>query len=74
MVTTTTATGQPSATAGRNVLDELDKRVPTSFIWSLTLLATLGRCDRVSLSGAGRATDRAVWQSCRCRRDNRRLP
>src|SRR5262245_32822353 len=42
MVTTTTATGQPSATAGRNVLDELDKRVPTSFIWSLTLLATLG--------------------------------
>jgi SP family arabinose:H+ symporter-like MFS transporter len=25
-----------------NVLSELDKRVPTSFLWSLTLLATLG--------------------------------
>ena len=30
------------ATSGRNVLAELDKRVPTSFYWSLTLLATLG--------------------------------
>src|SRR5215475_10098106 len=30
------------ATRGRNVLAELDKRVPTSFYWSLTLLATLG--------------------------------
>jgi hypothetical protein len=29
------------ATSGRNVLTELDKRVPTSFYWSLTLLATL---------------------------------
>src|SRR5215469_10471147 len=29
-------------TRGRNVLAELDKRVPTSFYWSLTLLATLG--------------------------------
>jgi hypothetical protein len=25
-----------------NVLDALDRRVPTAFIWSLTLLATLG--------------------------------
>src|SRR6266576_1012618 len=30
------------ATSGRNVLAEPDKRVPTSFYWSLTLLATLG--------------------------------
>ena len=30
------------ATSGRNVLAALDKRVPTSFYWSLTLLATLG--------------------------------
>jgi hypothetical protein len=30
------------ATSGRNVLAELDQRVPTSFYWSLTLLATLG--------------------------------
>jgi MFS transporter, SP family, arabinose:H+ symporter len=30
------------ATSGRNVLAELDKRVPTSFYWSLTVLATLG--------------------------------
>ena len=30
------------ATSGRNVLAELDKRVPTSSYWSLTLLATLG--------------------------------
>ena len=30
------------ATSGRNVLAELDKRVPTSFYWSLTLLATPG--------------------------------
>src|SRR5438270_3104355 len=30
------------ATSGRNVLAELDKRVPTSFYWSLTLLATIG--------------------------------
>src|SRR5690349_19939192 len=29
-------------TSGRNVLAELDQRVPTSFYWSLTLLATLG--------------------------------
>jgi MFS transporter, SP family, arabinose:H+ symporter len=29
-------------TRGRNVLAELDMRVPTSFYWSLTLLATLG--------------------------------
>jgi SP family arabinose:H+ symporter-like MFS transporter len=29
-------------TRGRNVLAELDQRVPTSFYWSLTLLATLG--------------------------------
>ena len=29
-------------TRGRNVLAELDERVPTSFYWSLTLLATLG--------------------------------
>jgi sugar porter (SP) family MFS transporter len=29
-------------TRGRNVLSELDQRVPTSFYWSLTLLATLG--------------------------------
>ncbi len=27
---------------GTNVLSELDRKVPTSFIWSLTLLATLG--------------------------------
>jgi hypothetical protein len=27
---------------GTNVLTELDRTVPTSFIWSLTLLATLG--------------------------------
>jgi SP family arabinose:H+ symporter-like MFS transporter len=27
---------------GTNVLTELDRKVPTSFIWSLTLLATLG--------------------------------
>ena len=27
---------------GRNVLTELDRKVPTSFLWSLTLLATLG--------------------------------
>jgi SP family arabinose:H+ symporter-like MFS transporter len=27
---------------GRNVLAELDQRVPTSFYWSLTLLATVG--------------------------------
>ena len=30
------------ATSGRNVLAEPDKRVPTSFCRSLTLLATLG--------------------------------
>src|SRR5215470_1947937 len=30
------------ATSGRNVLAELDKRVPTSFYWSLTILATIG--------------------------------
>jgi MFS family permease len=30
------------ATSRRSVLAELDKRVPTSFYWSLTLLATLG--------------------------------
>ena len=30
------------ATSGRNVLAEPDKRVPTSFCQSLTLLATLG--------------------------------
>src|SRR5438270_6416720 len=30
------------ATSGRNVLAELDKRVPNSFYWSLTLLATIG--------------------------------
>lgn len=29
-------------TGGRNVLADLDKRVPTSFYWSLTLLATIG--------------------------------
>jgi sugar porter (SP) family MFS transporter len=29
-------------TGGRNVLAELDQRVPTSFYWSLTLFATLG--------------------------------
>jgi SP family arabinose:H+ symporter-like MFS transporter len=29
-------------TRGRNVLAELDRQVPTSFYWSLTLLATLG--------------------------------
>ena len=31
-----------SQTSGRNVLAELDGRVPTKFYWSLTLLATLG--------------------------------
>jgi sugar porter (SP) family MFS transporter len=30
------------ASGRRNVLAELDKRVPTSFYWSLTLLATIG--------------------------------
>jgi SP family arabinose:H+ symporter-like MFS transporter len=29
-------------TRGRNVLAELDQRVPTSFYWSLTVLATIG--------------------------------
>ncbi len=29
-------------TSGRNVLADLDQRVPTSFYWSLTLLATIG--------------------------------
>ncbi len=29
-------------TGGNNVLTALDRRVPTSFIWSLTLLATIG--------------------------------
>ena len=31
-----------SATSGRNILAELDERVPTRFYWSLTLLATVG--------------------------------
>lgn len=39
---TTTATSDTNATARRNVLEDLDKRSPTSFYWSLTLLATLG--------------------------------
>ena len=29
-------------TGGRNVLDELDQRVPTRFDWQLTILACLG--------------------------------
>ena len=29
-------------TGGRNVLAELDRRVPTRFYWQLTLLACLG--------------------------------
>src|ERR1700742_1654878 len=31
-----------ASVGGTNVLSELDRKVPTSFIWSLTLLATLG--------------------------------
>jgi SP family arabinose:H+ symporter-like MFS transporter len=30
------------ATPGRDILAELDQRVPTAFYWQLTLLATLG--------------------------------
>lgn len=35
-------TDKDVGSAGRNVLAELDRRVPTSFYWSLTVLATIG--------------------------------
>ncbi len=38
----TETTDKEVGSAGRNVLAELDKRVPTSFYWSLTILATIG--------------------------------
>jgi len=31
-----------SAAAKRDVLEELDERVPTAFYWKLTVLSTLG--------------------------------
>src|SRR5215470_20016529 len=42
MVMATETTVNEVGSGRRNVLAELDKRVPTSFYWSLTLLATLG--------------------------------
>ncbi|HET9060611.1 MAG TPA: sugar porter family MFS transporter [Acidimicrobiales bacterium] len=37
-----TAAGEGSRAGRGNVLDALDQRVPTSFYWSLTVLATIG--------------------------------
>src|ERR1700755_3112918 len=33
---------QPAANGRSNILTKLDQRVPTRFLWQLTLLATLG--------------------------------
>ena len=40
---------QPATSSNSNVLTTLDDRVPTSFYWQLTLLATTGRMT----TGAG---------------------
>src|SRR5262245_56556906 len=42
MFMATETTVKEVGSGGRNVLSELDKRVPTSFYWSLTILATIG--------------------------------